>query len=121
MHGVFKHYNREFNGPVRQTRVQLEAGDGKMDAHRPALISIKVRILPRTAFSQLPCISTMAEKSKRPKGRDGVLFSLNVAIDGLNIAKELSSITPATAVFGSVSILLTMIKVRFLLCCDEVS
>jgi len=63
----------------------------------------------------------MAEQSKRPKGRDGALLSLNVAIDGLNIAKELSSITPATAVFGSVSILLTMIKVRFLLCCDEVS
>ena len=73
----------------------------------------------RTAFSQLPSASTMADGSKRPKGRDGVLSSLNVTIDGLNLAKELSSITPAKAVFGSVSILLTMIKVRFLLCCDE--
>jgi hypothetical protein len=61
----------------------------------------------------------MADKSQRPKGRDGVLSSLNVAIDGLNLAKELSSITPAKAVFGSVAILLTMIKVRFLLFCDE--
>jgi hypothetical protein len=53
----------------------------------------------------------MADKHQRPKGRDGVLSSLNVAIDGLNLAKELSSITPAKAVFGSVSVLLTMIRV----------
>ena len=57
----------------------------------------------------------MADKSKR---RDRVLSSLDMAIDGLNLAKELSSITPAKAVFGTVSILLTMIKVRFLLFCD---
>ena len=43
---------------------------------------------------------------------------MNMAIDGLNLAKELSSITPAKAVFGSVAILLTMIKVSFLLICD---
>ena len=61
----------------------------------------------------------MADKSRRPKGRDGALSSLNVAIDGLNLAKELSSITPAKAVFGSVSVLLAMIRVSFLLC-DEV-
>ena len=63
----------------------------------------------------------MAEKFKRPKGREDALFSLNVAIDGLNVAKELSSVTPATAVFGSINILLTRIKVRFLFCYDEVS
>ena len=57
----------------------------------------------------------MATKSQRPKGRDAVLSSLGVAIDALNLAKELSSITPAKAVFGSVAILLTMIKVRLLL------
>ena len=74
-----------------------------------------------TAFLLLPCLSTMADKSKRPKGRDSVLSSLDVAIDGLNLAEELSSVTPAKTVFGSVSILLTMIKVRFLLCCDEIS
>ena len=56
----------------------------------------------------------MATKTQRPEGQDGVLSSLNVAIDGLNLAKELSSITPAKAVFGSVSVLLTMIKVHFL-------
>jgi len=72
-----------------------------------------------TAFSQLPCILTMEAKSQRPKGRDSALSSLNVAIDTLNLAKEISSITPAKAAFGTVSILLTMIKVRFLLFCDE--
>jgi len=61
----------------------------------------------------------MAAKSKRPKGRDGALSVLNVAIDTLNLSKEVSSITPANAVFGSVSILLTMIKVCALLFCDE--
>ena len=59
----------------------------------------------------------MATKTQQQKGRDGVLSSLNMAIDALNLAKELSSITPAKAVFGSVSILLTMIKVRLLLFC----
>ena len=61
----------------------------------------------------------MATKHQRPKGRDAVLSSLNMAIDALNLAKELSSITPAKAVFGSVGILLTMIKVRSLLFRDE--
>lgn len=55
----------------------------------------------------------MATKSKQKKGRDGALSLLNVAIDGLNLAKEISSATPAKAVFGLVSVLLAMIKVRF--------
>jgi hypothetical protein len=53
----------------------------------------------------------MADNSPRPKGRDGALSTLGVAIDGLNLAKELSGITPAKAVFGSVAILLIMIRV----------
>jgi len=60
----------------------------------------------------------MADESQRQKGRDGVLSSLDVAIDGLNLAKEISSITPAKVVFGSVAILLTMIRVCFLLLYD---
>ncbi|KAF9787276.1 hypothetical protein BJ322DRAFT_1019728 [Thelephora terrestris] len=52
----------------------------------------------------------MATKYKRPKGRDGAISALNVAIDGFSLAKEISSATPAKAVFGSVSILLGMIK-----------
>ena len=53
-------------------------------------------------------------KSRPPKGR-GIPSSLNVAIEAMNLAKEVSSITPAKAVFGTVSILLTMIRVRPLL------
>ena len=49
---------------------------------------------------------------QRPKGQDGVLSLLNAAIEAVNLAKEISSITLAKAVFGSVSTLPTMIKVR---------
>jgi len=58
----------------------------------------------------------MATESQQPKKREGVISSLNVAIDIVNIAKEASSVTPATAAFGSVGILLTMIRVRLLFC-----
>lgn len=40
---------------------------------------------------------------------------LNLAIEAMNIAKEVSSITPAKAVFGSVYVLLTIIRVFFFL------
>ena len=40
---------------------------------------------------------------------------MNVAIDVMNLAKEFSSITPAKPVFGTVAVILTMIKVLFLL------
>ena len=52
----------------------------------------------------------------QPKNREGALSSLNVAIDIVNLAKEVSDITPAKAAFGTVSILLTMIRVRLLFC-----
>jgi hypothetical protein len=55
----------------------------------------------------------MATKSKQQNRRDGVLLSLNAAIEAMNLAKEVSTMTPVKAVFGSVSILLTMIRVRF--------
>ena len=38
---------------------------------------------------------------------------MNVAIEALNLAKEVSGVVPAKAAFGSVSALLTMIRVRF--------
>ena len=54
----------------------------------------------------------MTDKSQRPKGRrDGVLSTLNLAIDGLNLAKEVVSVAPAKAAFGTVAILLMMIRV----------
>jgi len=60
-------------------------------------------------------ISTMKAESRRPKEREGAISALNVAIEALNLAKEISSITPAKAVFGSVSFILVMIRVSFLL------
>jgi len=72
-----------------------------------------------TAFSPPPWVSTMQTESQRPKTRDGVISSLNIAIEGLNLAKEVANITPAKAVFGSASALLTLIKVCFLFFCDE--
>ena len=39
---------------------------------------------------------------------------LNAAIDAMDLAEKISSITPAKAVFGTVAVLLTMIKVCFL-------
>ena len=57
----------------------------------------------------------MTDKSQPPEGQDGVLSTLNVAIDGLNLAKEVANITPAKAAFGSVAILLTMVRVSPLL------
>ena len=66
-------------------------------------------------LSRLPRVSTMDANSNREKWRDGVLSSLNGAIEVMNLAKELASVTPAKAVFGSVGVLLTMIRVSVLL------
>ena len=85
--------------------------------------SIRIRDHPGcTLLSPLPRISTMEAESQRPKERGGVVSVLDVAIEALNLAKEVSSVTPAKAVFGSVSVILTMIKVNFLLvvCCSIV-
>ena len=59
----------------------------------------------------------MDPDARRQKGRENVISSLNVAIETLNLAKEVSSITPAKVVFGSVGIILTMIKVNFFPLC----
>jgi hypothetical protein len=53
----------------------------------------------------------MYAKAQRQKRREFVLSSLNVAIEASNLAKEFCSITPAKPVFGSFSVILTMIKV----------
>ena len=57
----------------------------------------------------------MEKKSQRPKDREGVISLLNATIEALNLAKEISSVTPANAAFASVTVLLTMIRVRSLL------
>jgi len=61
----------------------------------------------------------MDPKSQRPKHRDVAFSSLNAAVEALNLAKELSSFTPAKAVFGTVSAILTIIRVSFLPVCVE--
>ena len=62
----------------------------------------------------------MDTNPQQPKGHDGVLSLLNAAIEAVNLATEISSITPAKAVFGSVSTLLTMIKVRVSFLSDDI-
>jgi len=57
----------------------------------------------------------MEAKSQQPKGQESKISALNAAIEALNLAKELSSVSPAKAVFGSVSVILTMIRVSSLL------
>ena len=57
----------------------------------------------------------MIDSSQRPKERDGILSTLNMVIDGLDFAKEVADITPEKAAFGSVAVLLTMIRVSPLL------
>ena len=66
-------------------------------------------------LTALTCGLAMTGKSQRPEGQDRVLSALNVAIDSLNLAKEVASITPAKTIFGSVAILLAMIRVGPLL------
>ena len=56
----------------------------------------------------------MATNSRQQKRQGNTLSLLNVAIEAMNLAKEVTSATPAKAVFGTVSALLTMIRVRSL-------
>jgi hypothetical protein len=57
----------------------------------------------------------MDPNSQQPKEADGAIPSLNLAIDAVNLAKDIVPIAPAKAVFVSVSFILTRIKVCFLL------
>jgi len=51
----------------------------------------------------------MDTKSQRPKDRED-------AIEAMNLAKGLSTITPVKVVFGSVSVTLTTLRVGSYLC-----
>ena len=62
--------------------------------------------------SNPPSVLTMTSETKRPEGQDGTLSRLNVAIDTLNLAKDVCCIAPAQAAFGAASGLLTMIRVH---------
>ena len=60
-----------------------------------------------------------AKRPKRQKRRENALSLLDGAIKALDLAKDVCGIPPAQAVFGSVSVLLTMIRVRFRLFSDD--
>ena len=50
--------------------------------------------------------------SQQPDGRDGVISTLDVFIQVLNIARGACGIPPAQVAFGSAGVLLAMIRVR---------
>ena len=54
----------------------------------------------------------MSQKARQQTEQDSALSTLDVSIKYLNIAKDTSSIKPAKDAFGSVNVLLTMIRVR---------
>ena len=62
---------------------------------------------------RLSRVPTMSPKPVRPKRQENIISSLNVAIEALNLTKEILSITPAKAVCGSVSVILATIRVCF--------
>jgi hypothetical protein len=93
-------------------------GRGKIAAHFYQSPEPPSKPSRRTVLSQLPRVSTMEAKSQQLNEREGAISALNAAIEALNLAK-ISSIPPTKAVFGSVVVLLTLIRVCFLLfCCD---
>ena len=59
-----------------------------------------------------------AVKSRQPKRREDAISALNEAIEALNPVK-ISSFPPTKAVIGSVAVLLTLIRVCFLLSCND--
>ena len=56
----------------------------------------------------------METKSQRPKGPDDAFSLLNAAIDTLNLTRNTTNVEQAKDAFGSASLLLTTIRVRFL-------
>ena len=94
-----------------------EVCDNKMGAHVYQIRDSPLQPLHRTPSSRLPCASTMTTKPQQPKEKNKrALIALNIAISGLSIVKEASSMTPAAAAISSVTVLLTIIKVCVLLC-----
>ena len=59
----------------------------------------------------------MEAKFQQPAEREGVISTLNGFIEVLNLAKEVASNTPAKAAFGSVTVILGMVRVSHLAFC----
>ena len=62
----------------------------------------------------------MATTSQKPKGRENALSLLNAAIEVIIVAKDAANATPAQVAFSAAAVLLTTIKVSFLLFRDEI-
>ena len=56
--------------------------------------------------------------SPQSKRREDAISMLNAAIEAMNLARDISSVTSAKIAFRSVSTLLTTIRVCFLFCGD---
>jgi len=61
----------------------------------------------------------MKTESQKPKGREDVIEELNATIETTTLAEKVSTIPPAKIVFGSVVILLTLIRVSFSFFCQD--
>ena len=86
-----------------------------MAAHPYQGSELSTQFSYRTVHSPLAKPVAMEAKSQRPKDRKSAISLLNAAIEAVNLAKEIASVTPAKAAFGIISVLLTMVKVRSLL------
>ena len=51
--------------------------------------------------------------AQREKRHKNAIAWLNATIDAMNLGKEVSTVAPAKAIFGTVIVILTMIKVGF--------
>ena len=61
----------------------------------------------------------MKAESQQPKGREDVIEELNATIEATTLAEKVSTIAPAKIVFGSVVILLALIRVCFPFLCQD--
>jgi len=61
----------------------------------------------------------MEAESQQPTGREAAISALNAAVEAMNLVEKNSTITPAKTVFGSVSTLLTLVRVCFLHSCND--
>lgn len=61
----------------------------------------------------------MEAEFQQPTGREAAISALNAAVEVMNLAEKNSTITPVKTVFGSVSTILTLVRVCFLLSCND--
>ena len=70
-------------------------------------------LLPTISNSQFILVPMQGgSRLQRPNDLDDLNSALSTAIEGFNLAKEVMNIAPAKAAFGSVSIILAMVRVR---------